>query len=421
VSGTEERYLVISADCHAGLPCEDYRPYLEQKYLRAFDEFLAERRAMREQRLADSAEFVTHWEEENAQGLTGAYDPAQRDRELDGDGVAGEVLFPDADAVTGSASPPFGAGLSAADIQDPELAFAGARAHNRFLAELCAHSPERRAGVALVPITHDVERGVAEIEWSAANGLRGILVPTLWRGHEPYHHPRYEPVWEACARLHMPVHTHSGSAPQDEYLDNVGIYLAEVVWWAARPLWFLLFGGAFERHPDLKFVVTESAAYWAPDLMWKWDTYLGGGHTTKKMVGQLAGKVSRLPSEYFGRNVFIGASTMSREEIRRRYAIGTDTVMWGNDYPHPEGTWPHTVAKLKETFHDVPVEDTRAMLGGVAARVYGFDVDALAPLAARIGPTPGDLGQDPARTVDPAEVARGRWWKDGLVPPGSVT
>ena len=67
-----------------------------------------------------------------------------------------------------------------------------------------------------------------------------------------------------------------------------------------------------------------------------------------------------MPSEYFGRNVFIGASTMSREEIRRRYAIGTDTVMWGNDYPHPEGTWPHTVAKLKETFHDVPVEDSDA-------------------------------------------------------------
>jgi len=118
--------------------------------------------------------------------------------------------------------------------------------------------------------------------------------------------------------------------------------------------------------------------------------------------------------------VFIGASTMSREEIRRRYAIGTDTVMWGNDYPHPEGTWPHTVAKLRETFHDVPVSDAELMLGGTAARVYGFDIDALAPVAGRIGPTPADLGQDPARTVEPDEVARGRWWKTGLVPPGSV-
>ena len=130
--------------------------------------------------------------------------------------------------------------------------------------------------------------------------------------------------------------------------------------------------------------------------------------------------MTRLPSDYFGRNVFIGASTMSREEIRRRYAIGTDTVMWGNDYPHPEGTWPHTVAKLKETFHDVPVADTELMLAGTAAACYGFDVDALAPIAARIGPTPSDLGQDPALAVDPEQVKQGRWWKEGLVPPGSA-
>jgi hypothetical protein len=94
--------------------------------------------------------------------------------------------------------------------------------------------------------------------------------------------------------------------------------------------------------------------------------------------------------------------------------------MWGNDYPHPEGTWPHTVAKLKETFNDVPVADTEQMLGGTAARVYGFDTEALAPIAAHIGPTPADLGQDPDRAVDPEEVRRGRWWTEGLVAPGSA-
>ena len=124
-----------------GLPCEEYRPYLDAKYHDAFDAYVAERQAVRDQRMADSGDYITSWEEDNAEGLRGAYDPAQRDKELDGDGVAGEVLFPDADAITGGASPPFGAGLSAADIADPELAFAGARAHNRFLAELCARQP----------------------------------------------------------------------------------------------------------------------------------------------------------------------------------------------------------------------------------------------------------------------------------------
>ena len=60
------------------------------------------------------------------------------------------------------------------------------------------------------------------------------------------------------------------------------------------------------------------------------------------------------------------------------------------------------------------------MLAGTAARVYGFDVDALAPIAARIGPTPADLGQDPTLAVDPEQVKQGRWWKEGLVPPGSA-
>jgi hypothetical protein len=84
---------------------------------------------------------------------------------------------------------------------------------------------------------------------------------------------------------------------------------------------------------------------------------------------------------------------MSKEEIRRRHVIGCDVMMWGTDYPHPEGTWPHTVEKLRETFCDVPADETTRMLGANAAAVYNFDVAALAPLVDRIGPTAADLGQ----------------------------
>ena len=119
--------------------------------------------------------------------MKGAFDPVIRDKELDADGVAADVLFADADAITGMASPPFGAGLFAGAIEDPELAFAGAHAHNRFLAEMCSHAPHRRGGIALVPITHDVTRAVAEIEWVADQpGIRGIMIPTMWRGRAPY-------------------------------------------------------------------------------------------------------------------------------------------------------------------------------------------------------------------------------------------
>jgi predicted TIM-barrel fold metal-dependent hydrolase len=408
-----DRYLVISADAHAGLPSEEYRAFLDPRYHEAFDAFLAERHARRDELLKMNYEYIMGWETENAEGLRGAFDAEQRDKEMDADGVAGEVIFPDADAITGMAGPPFGAGLSAGEITDPELAFAGAHAHNRFLVELCAHSPDRRGGVGLVPITHDVERAVAEIEWLAQHpGIRGIMVPTMWRDHPPYHDSRYDPVWAACQAAGLPVHTHSGEAPHEEYGDHIGIYLAEVAWWTARPMWHLLFSGTFERFPGLKFVVTEGAAYWASDMMWKWDQYMGGGHTTKKLAALLEGKISRLPSEYFGLNLFIGASTMSKEELRRRHVIGCDVMMWGTDYPHPEGTWPHTVERLRSDFGGLPVDDTAALLGGTAARCYGFDTAALRPIADRIGPTPEDLGQDPARLSDPGEIGAAQWWKD---------
>ena len=154
-----DRYVVVSADGHAGLACEEYRPYLEAKYHPAFDEYLAERMAHREESLAFNYDYIMGWEKDNEEGLKGAFDPVIRDKELDADGVAADVLFADADAITGMASPPFGAGLFAGAIEDPELAFAGAHAHNRFLAEMCSHAPHRRGGIALVPVTHDIDPG----------------------------------------------------------------------------------------------------------------------------------------------------------------------------------------------------------------------------------------------------------------------
>jgi predicted TIM-barrel fold metal-dependent hydrolase len=411
MSASDDRYIVISADGHAGLKCEEYRPYLEERYHPQFEEFLAERNARRADALKLNYDYIMEWETSNEEGLRGAWDAEQRDKELDADGVSAEVIFADSDAVTGMESPPFGAGLSAGTIQDPALAFAGARAHNRFLIELCATSPERRAGIALVPICHDIDEAVKEIEHVGAQpGIRGIMIPTMWHDRKPYNHPDYDPVWAAAAAHDLPVHCHSGEAPREEMNDFIGIYLAEVVWWTARPIAHLLFSGAFERHPNLKFVVTEAAAYWVPDMKWKWDQYFGGGHTTKKMAAMMSGIISKLPSEYFGTNIFIGASTMSPEEIRRRHLIGCDCVMWGTDYPHPEGTWPHTVERLSKDFREVPVEDARQILGGTAARCYGFDLDALRPIADRIGPRPTDLGQDLTRTTSAEELRAATWW-----------
>ena len=124
--------------------------------------------------------------------------------------------------------------------------------------------------------------------------------------------------------------------------------------------------------------------------------------------------MKRRPSSYFDSNCFIGASTPKRRELSSRYEVGVENILWGNDFPHPEGTWPHTRDWLVHAFGDIPVEETRQMLGLTAARVYDFDLAALQPLADRIGPTPEDLGQDSADfSIWDQARETGRHWLGG--------
>jgi predicted TIM-barrel fold metal-dependent hydrolase len=386
------RVLVISSDCHAGLPPQRYRDYLDPEHRATFDAALPiTLTLMKEMSRKFFVEgFEEDWKRGIEQGLTGAWDSAERNRQLDADGIAGEVIFPD--GVTDYNTPPFGAGLSLpTQGVVPELQWAGARAHNRWLAEFCAEAPERRAGLAVTPILYDIDTAVAEIRWARAHGLRGIMIPAMFDGFEPYHHPRYEPIWATCAELDMVIHTHGAATP--DYGDapgTMGIYITEVHWWSARPAWFLIWGGVFERHPTLKFVVTELGATWVPELKALMDQRFSPTHFNAKL-GNFHENLTMKPSEYFDRNCFVGASVIARSDVEMRHAIGLGNIMWGADFPHPEGTWPRTKAFMKESFHGFPEPDVRAMLGGTAAAVYGFDVEKLAPLVERIGPRPEDL------------------------------
>jgi len=384
-----ERYLVISSDCHAGLPPERYRDFLDPQYREAFDAALPiqleETRKAAKRFLVD--EVNAEWRKGQEKALTGAWDHEQRVQVMDEDGIAGEVIFPD--GITEMNAPPFGAGLALpTEGVVPELQWAGARAHNRWLAELCQMAPERRAGIALVPVCWDPAQALEEIAWAKANGLRGILIPSRWGKCDAYHHPRYEPVWSACEEHGMVVHLHSGAAPMEDYGDHqgmMGIYVTEVIWWSVRPLWFLIWGGVFERHPGLKLAITESTAIWVPETLALMDQRYSETHFSAKL-GDYRSHLSRKPSEYFRSNVFVGASCMARREVERRHEIGLENILWGSDYPHPEGTWPKTRHHLFETFRGVPEDELALMLGGNAARVYGFDLENLGPLVARIGP-----------------------------------
>ncbi len=384
-----ERYLVISSDFHAGLPPDQYRDYLDPKYRDAFHialpiQIAETQKAAKKFLVADTN---AEWRQGIEKPLTGAWDHEQRLEVLDGDGIAGEIIFPD--GITEMNMPPFGAGLSLpTEGIVPELQWAGARAHNRWLVEFCQMAPERRAGLAIVPMLWDVDEAVKEIRWAQQRGLRGILIPTCWGKQAAYHHPKYDPVWAACSELGMVVTIHSGAAPMDDYDEHagmIGIYISEVAWWTARPLTFLIWGGIFERFPALRVMVTEGTSIWVPEYLTLLDfRYEKTPYSAK--LGDFTGHLSMKPSEYFHRNVFLGASCMPRREAELRHEIGIGNMLWGSDYPHPEGSWPHTRQQMVNALQGLPECDIARMLGENAAALFDFDVQKLAPLVARIGP-----------------------------------
>jgi hypothetical protein len=90
-------------------------------------------------------------------------------------------------------------------------------------------------------------------------------------------------------------------------------------------------------------------------------------------------------------SLWVVVSQPTPDVAATRAKIGPDRFMWGSDYPHDEGTFPYTREHLRQLFHATPEEDLRAILAGNAAKLYDFDLTALAPIAARVGPTVTEL------------------------------
>ena len=148
----------------------------------------------------------------------------------------------------------------------------------------------------------------------------------------------------------------------------------------------MLWGGVFERYPKLKASVTETGQGWMlPPLFRMLDHHYYDTFFSAKL-GDYRSQLSMSPTDYFRRNCAIGASCMPRSDAEIRHDLGMSQIMWGTDYPHPEGTWPHTRPAMVETFKGLPEDDVAAMLGGNAVAFYDLDEPKLAQVAERVGP-----------------------------------
>ncbi len=274
-----------------------------------------------------------------------------------------------------------------------ELRLAGLRAHNRWLAAWCAEHPGRRGGVGQI-LFNDIDEAVRDVHWIADNALRGgVLLPGVPPGAPlpPLHSHVYDPVWRACAERGVVVNAHGGSASPDygDHPASLSLWLMETAWFSHRPLWTFIMSGVFDRFPALRLVVAEQGTAWIRDALDVMDGFYA--NIAQGNIGELRfvepQLLDRMPSEYWQTNCAAAASFLHRDDCARRERIGVDHIMWGSDYPHLEGTSPFSHEAIRMTFAGVPETEVRAMLGGNAAAVYGFDLEYLDGLAARVGPT----------------------------------
>ncbi len=399
-------FIVVSSDCHAGPHISGYRDYLDPQYREAFDMAMPIEVDLLEKASSSFLikEINDEWRKGIEEGLKGAWIYENRIQELDRDGVVVEVIFPD--GVTEMNTPPFGSGLGLPTTSQviPDLQWAGAQAHNRWLAEFCSRDKIRHIGLAIIPLVWDIDKAIVEARWAAENGLRGVYIPLMTRGHRSYHHKCYYPFWEACQDLGLIVHFHSGGAPMDDffgdnwpaetddgYVSPMGCFVSEVQFWTWRPITTMIWGGVFEQFPKLKAIVTEGGTNW---MLPPWLKLLDHNYHDvmfSSKLGDFRSHLSMPPSEYFKRNVGIGASCISRLDAEARHEIGVKQLMWGNDYPHPEGTWPNTHEQLLNAFKGLPEDDIALILGENAIEFYGIDREAAKAIAERIGPKRSDF------------------------------
>jgi len=406
--------MIISSDCHAGALPSIYNEYLPSEYHSAAREWwlqyvkeligragtFFDQEAIDdiEEKTGDPGQFQAFMRQDPdtvsddalfamlSDGESpfaprrGEWDMKVRLEELAEDGVAGEVIFPQ--------MAPFGAGLlQYRNPVKPEHNFSGIQAYNRWLADFCNENPGRHAGVVLINID-DIQATCDEIRSAREAGLwGGVLLPTSTGDHPFYHHPRYEPLWETCAELNLPLQAHAGWSP--DYGDVPGataMYISEVDLWAQRAFVGLVWSGAFERHPSLKLILTETGTAWILERLRVLEF-----KANLPFFQHFSTSLSLTPTEYFQRQCYIGASFMPRHEGEFRHQIGLDKILWGSDYPHLEGTWPNTRAYMRETFAGYPENEIRALLGENALEAYGFDPEVIRPLAEEIGFTVDEL------------------------------
>ena len=361
-----KRERILSADSHAAIRDDAVLAHLESRYhedyRRARQEALARmaKRAKKKRAEAGGAGALAKEQAWSAAGRAGEWDPVERLKDMDVDGVEAEVLYCDVQC-----------GVDFYGLADGGRV-AAFRAFNDAALDFARPDPKRLLPVYVVPLV-DVDEAVREVERLAKSGARAIMLPLYPTdvGLAPYHDERYERLWSVIAETRIPVsqhvnvNEHQWRIFESDPTPARGIFQALPPIFMAEAIAGWIVPGILARHPGLKIVLVEAGLGWIPYFLQRLDTMKERhGWDHYKMLPER-------PSFYWRRQM---AATFEEDElgIELRDRIGVENLMWATDYPHPDSTWPESQKVLETHFHDVPADEARKMIGGNAARFYGL-------------------------------------------------
>ncbi|WP_046318572.1 amidohydrolase family protein [Mycobacterium sp. UM_Kg1] len=293
------------------------------------------------------------------QMIPGCYDPAERLKDMDIDGIHGALCFP--------SFPGFGGGVFQR-AKDKDLALSCVRAWNDFqVEEWCASAPGRLIPLGILP-TWDPHLAAAEVERLAQIGTRAVSFPDspVPLDLPSFHHPtHWEPLWDALEAADLPVCLHFGSggyvpgfparnpSPQDTapFAVAIATFSTNLMWSTAD----LVFSGMLQRHPNLKFMLSEGGIGWIPYLLERMD-YTWERHRWYQ-------KISRTdrPSDLFRRH-FWGCFIDDEHGVASRDAIGIENILIEVDYPHSDSNWPNSRKRIAETLREVSDSDVHRIV-----------------------------------------------------------
>lgn len=371
---------LFSADSHVVEPAHCYTDNIEQKYRDRAPHFAVGEKGG-EYFVIDGFRFPTPASNFASVGLdlaktdfqsmrldqvhTGAYDSQQRLLDQDRDGVLGEIIYPSV-------------GMLVCGVEDNDLKQSCMWAYNRWLQQFVSRDPRRLIGLGQTAV-RSVDEAVQDLYKFADMGFRGVMLPAEPATPFDYHDKQFDKLWAAAVELKMPISFHilTAKATKKQFSGmvdgkNSGIRgpkennIQEICRANQDIVGMFIWGGVFERFPQLRLVCVESDASWAPHFIWKLDHYYVDRPDTRFNLN-----LPHRPSHYFRNNV---SMTFQDDwiafDLLKHFA--PRQLLWANDFPHPDSCWPNSQELLKTHAAHVPEAELENICHNNVVELYGL-------------------------------------------------